>query len=204
MKNERELQKVTVRFTTPMKFEYEDPFSYYNLKGEVFSDSCFIDHESNPNHPVAVKHKDFFFSLYYSGDLTRDIKNNDSRKYNDVSELIKDFDYALFQNLEKGQDDENFFVEQSFYTSAKGIHFEIILNALRKRVGSLVSADIQKSATAFKFYTSWDFDQKSLEEYCYHEKLETLSVMNDKDGTIVQILKCLDCGEILKKPVRSY
>lgn len=122
-------------------------------------------------------------------------------KNKEISLLILKYGYKIKYEMTVNVDDKLVNLKTIIKTNAKGLHLETILNYVYSLLGSNEKGFSGWRKDANVTHKGWqNLDPEDLVP-CDHSQVERLNIMNDKDGSIVQICECKLCKDVFKRPI---
>lgn len=177
--------------TMPSKFYFNDPWEI---------DSYPIDHICNPDGDREVHMQNVFWGFY--GDKGWGNESSRYTRISKINELINSYGYSLNHIRENGITNEYVFIRLKVSTTALGNHLKIILDAIESDFIKMEEGCKTFIRGAKMVRHGWqNLNAVDLED-CKHIRSRLIQIMNDKDGSIVQVCCCSKCKDVFKRPVR--
>lgn len=168
-------------------------FDYYEIDWGTFP----VDLHNNPDGVYEKKLVQALWSFYGPFGW------NDSTRFSskpEIERLIDRFGYSLSHDYNLESDENETRLVFTLKTEALGEHLDIILNTVLDELYREASYCREWVNEARMKPRGWqNFDAKRVQR-CKH-KFERLQIMNDRDGSIVEVLECNKCKELKKRVI---
>lgn len=117
-----------------------------------------------------------------------------------VKNLIDSYGYKVTHDYQWTIDEEFVSLTFTLFTDALGIHLETIMDSVYseyRNIGEGYSEWIREAK--IKCHGWQNVNPEIFLPVCEHKKKTRLQIMNDKDGSIVEVLECNKCKELSKR-----